>query len=194
MIKKLGSLIATFTGLFLLMPALALAHVVVTPAKASVGERQTFTVSVPNEQKSDVTQLKLQIPSGVQDVMPTVKPGWQINTTKSGDAIAVITWTGGSIPEGLRDDFTFSAQVPAQATQLQWKAFQTYADGTTVAWDQAPSGHHEESGNKGPYSVTDVTSDATSETKIAESRSGDFALIVAVVAIVLSFAAFVRKK
>ena len=139
----------------------AWAHVTVQPNSVGVAQRETFNVSVPNEKDNPTVSLRLVLPVGLQSVTPNVKPGWKIEIKKTGDgedAVASeIIWTGGSIPSDLRDDFYFRAQVPATAGEIIWKAYQTYQDGSVVAWDQAPS--EEEGDNTGPYSVTRVVDD-----------------------------------
>lgn len=187
------------------------AHVVVKPAEVVTAGFQTFTAGVPNEKNIPTTNVRLVIPAGLKHVSPTQKPGWQIETEKEGageDAvIKSITWSSGTINEGLRDEFSFSGQAPEKATELRWKAYQTYADGTVVAWDQAESGHgHDsENPNKGPFSVTKVvneteeaaaaqkTEQAAADTKKAAGRS----LYIAIAALalgVISLSLATRKK
>lgn len=179
----------------------ASAHVVVRPNEVLTAGFQTFTIGVPNEKAIPTTNVKLVIPVGVQHVSPTVKPGWHITTEKDGtgeDAtVTSVTWDGGSIDAGLRDEFSFSAQVPDKATELQWKAYQTYSDGTVVAWDKDESshGHDTEGSNSGPFSVTkvvdeteaeaslNITSKAASDAQTAATR----AVYIAVVAVVVGF-------
>ncbi len=186
-------------GIALIMPSIAFAHVVVTPGQAGVGEELIFNVSVPNEQQTAVTNVRLLIPSGVTNVTPTVKNGWTITTTTNGDAkapeVTAISWSDGTVPVGQRDDFSFSAQVPASAGDVDWKAYQTYADGTVVHWDQKPAGSDDSTGNAGPYSVTHVTNDLTAPVaKTASSSSGNTALIISLVAIVLSALALTARR
>ncbi|HSI20288.1 MAG TPA: YcnI family protein [Verrucomicrobiae bacterium] len=141
------------------------AHVVVRPAEVAPAAFQTFTMGVPNEKAVPTTFVRLVVPSGLKHVSPTVKPGWAIEVKKEGEgesaAITEISWSGGSIPAGQRDDFTFSAQAPVAEGELQWKAYQTYEGGEVVAWDQAPTGGHGDSEVK-PYSATAVVETASS--------------------------------
>ncbi len=178
-----------------LIPGAAFAHVIVTPGQTGIGTELTFNVSVPNEEQVAVTNLKLDIPNGVTDVIPTTKDGWTITTTSNGSTsdpeVTVITWSDGTIPVGERQDFSFSAQVPAKATDLDWKAYQTYADGTIVHWDQTPAGSDDATGNAGPYSVTHVVNDLTAPTK-TPNETLPFAL--SVVAIVLSLGSLLIRK
>lgn len=180
------------------LPFSVFAHVVVTPSDARIGEEVLFSISVPNEKEVAVTQMKLAIPRGVSDVTPTVKDGWDIKTTtvsSTSEEIASITWSNGTIPQGQRQDFTFSAQAPESATKIQWKAYQTYADGTSVAWDQTPSGSDDSDGTQGPYSVTTVTNDLTESSVSEKTPNTVLGLVLSMIALLLSIVSlFIRRK
>lgn len=193
--KKILASSATGVAIALALPAVAFAHVIVTPNQAGIGEELVFNVSVPNERSVPVSSVKLDIPKGVDEVTPTIIPGFTIATTGSTDTITSIIWTG-SIPVGQREDFSFGAQVPASATQLDWKAYQTYADGTVVHWDQKPAGSDDAVGTAGPYSVTKVVNDLTSSTTSTDSSSKDtLALVFSVAALALSIGGlFLRRS
>lgn len=178
------------------------AHVTVKPSEAVIAGFQTFTVSVPNERNVATKSIKLVMPSGVSYVSPTQKPGWKIaiDSKGSGDqkTVTSITWSGNEIKNGFRDEFTFSAKTPEQSGDLQWKAYQTYADGKVVSWDQPPTDKHErEDGSKGPFSVTKVVSETeqsqavTQAGRAAEEAKADAsrALYMSVVAVVAAFTA-----
>ena len=166
----------------LALSSTAMAHVTVKPSEALTASYQTFLVSVPNEKSIPTTSIKVVIPSGVQSVTPTQKAGWQVTTDKTGtgeDAtVTAITWSGGTINQGTRDEFSFSAKLPDQATELQWKAYQTYSDGTVVSWDKAGSddrSHDSEDENSGPLSVTNVVTEtgATATVNAANQAATD---------------------
>jgi len=167
--------ILAFPSVLTLGASLASAHVIVTPNQVGVAKEQAFSISVPSERDSATTALRLVIPSGLDDVMPTIQAGWTITTKADAQgAITEIDWTGGTITSGQRDDFTFQAQAPATATTLAWKAYQTYADGTVVSWDQTPIAGREDDDRLTPYSTTTVINDLTTSTpsnadKIARS-------------------------
>lgn len=164
------------------LSGMASAHVTVKPAEVATSSYQIFTVSVPNEKSVSTTGVKLLIPDSIKTVTPTQKAGWQIEIEKESsgdDVVKSVAWSGGEISDGTRDDFTFSARVPSEATELEWKAYQTYSDGTVVAWDQVNSdshGHDSASGNpnQGPLSVTKVvneTDQATSAQKAEQAAT-----------------------
>ena len=183
-VGKLAVFSMAASVLVLANPGLAFAHVVVTPKDTLTGAYETFTTSVPNEKDVPVTGLRLVIPDTIESVTPTVKPGWEIQTKKSGDKVTEINWTGGTIAPELRDTFTFSAHMPAKAGEIDWKAYQTYQDGSVVSWDQKPveSEHHGEDKDKGPYSTTTVADKADGETG-SESQNNSMDIVPYVVSV-----------
>lgn len=191
----------------LVLAGTAAAHVVVRPAEVPTAAFQTFTVSVPNEKDIPTTGVKVVIPAGVENVTPTQKAGWSIDIESSNGIVSAITWSGGTVEKDLRDEFTFSAKTPEKETKLQWKAYQTYADGTVVAWDKANDngGHDNNKPNEGPFSVTKVVADTNTEKatgadneKIASiEKNTQRALYIAIMSLaigVLSLALATRKK
>lgn len=174
--KKVALMAMSVSTLALGFTNLALAHVVVRPGDAKTGTYQTFTVSVPVERKSPTVKVEVYIPMGVTSVTPTVKPGWTIETEKHDEdgtsMISAITWTGGEVGVGLRDEFTFSAKTPDEPTDLQWKAYQTYKDGTVVSWDQESKASEEsEDATTGPFSVTKVAVDSDQDKALKNADS-----------------------
>ena len=188
------------------------AHVVVTPAKVGIGNWVTFTVSVPNEKEVPNIQLKLLLPTGLDSVFPTVKPGWKISVEK--DAIGNVTaivWSSGALPPDFRDDFTFSAQVPAKPVALAWKAYQTYQGGQVVGWDVDPNDATAkdpealEKTDKGPFSVTQVIDDPSGQDAMnmaptqsnggsGESLPSSIALTVSTLALAVAVVALRRRR
>ncbi len=206
MSKKLLFIAVLFCSI-ILSGAVASAHVVVKPTEVETGAFQTFTVSVPNEKETAATiDLKLEIPASLEHVSPTVKPGWTINVDKQGEGeeatVKSISWSGGAIGAGFRDDFSFSAKVPEKATELRWNAYQTYDDGLVVSWniDEAmqpknTDGTHDFS-TSGPFSVTKVVSTTnttetsnSSETNDSSTSSNNQATITAIAALIISLIA-----
>lgn len=177
------------------------AHVSVKPAQVGVGSFQTFTVSIPVEKDIPTTAIKLVIPSGLKHVTPNVKPGWVITTQKSGEGeeseVVEINWTNGLIPAGMRDEFLFSAQVPSETSTLDWKAYQTYQDGTVVNWDQNPSDDHQEGST--PFSQTKVINDLVTATpnpvqSVSNQQANNLPLVLSVVALALSIVALYKSR
>src|SRR5262245_6122899 len=98
------------------------AHVVVKPQEVGIGAFQTFTIGVPVEKDFATTEVRLVLPNGLQHVTPNVKNGWNIEVKKSGEGenakATEIIWSGNVIPSGFREEFSFSAQVPAKEAKL----------------------------------------------------------------------------
>ncbi len=198
----------------LLAPASVSAHVTVTPGEAKSGERVTFAVNAPNEKQVSVTKIRVVIPSQLKSVTPFVKTGWNVDVIREGsgeaERVTEIVWSGGTIPVGLRDEFKFRSQVPVDNTELFWKAYETYEDGTEVAWDQpaeSESTASEGETRTGPGTVTKVQKDDpgvadaekaahNDQTRRLQSRT-NMALIASVIAVGVSLACVVlprRKK
>lgn len=206
--------LALISGIFLISASVTYAHVVVKPAQVGIGQFQIFTVGVPNEKDIPTVQIRLVLPKGLEHVSPNVKPGWDIQIKKAGismkgvvlntgekapdpETVTEIVWTGGSIPIGQRDDFLFSAKVPANETELTWMAYQTYSDGSTVSWDSVGSDSHDEGSEdplKGPASKTKIINDLKTETAVPVNEKDDnkdnLTLVLAVLAIIVALASF----
>ena len=191
-VAVIGVLALVFT---LVTPGAVFAHVVVTPNEALTGAYETFTTSVPNEKDIPVTGIRVVIPDSIESATPTVKPGWEIQTKKNGEKVTEIIWTGGMIPAEQRDTFTFSAHLSDKTGDINWKAYQTYQDGSVVSWDQQPvedHGHENEDESKGPYSTTTVT-DESKETVATQTSSSNIVLyVISAAALVLSVFAVLR--
>lgn len=154
------------SSLFFGMTGLASAHVAVRPAEVVTAGFQTFTVGAPNEKELSFNTIKLLIPSGLEHVSVTNKSGWNIEIEKSGEGeeavVKSVTWKGGTVTSGFREEFTFSAKVPEKSGELQWKAYQTYENGETVAWDVSDKDQPKKQdgspdfSKSGPFSITKV--------------------------------------
>jgi len=194
--------------LFLALAMPTWAHVVVRPNQAGVASRTVFTVSVPNEKAVPTTQVKLLLPSGLNDVTPNVKPGWTVKIEKDAQGKPTALVWSGSLPAEFRDEFSFQAQVPATAGVLAWKAYQTYQGGVLVSWDVDPTdpaakdAEALEKTGKGPYSVTKVIDDLTAPAAAPvapapaaqDSTTSLVALVVSVVALVVGLVALLRRR
>ncbi len=189
----------------LLLANHAAAHTTVKPATVGIAKFQTFIVSAPSEKPIATVGIRLVLPKGLNHVSPNVKPGWKVEVKKAienGEEKAIeINWTGGSIPAEMRDEFNFSAQAPSQPGTLAWKAYQTYADGSVVAWDQDPNmktDHDSDFSNMGPYSKTDVIDDlsttiATVSTQKTGASTDKIAIVLSVLALLVSLTAIKKS-
>jgi len=130
-------------------------HVVVQPPSLAKGASDAiFSFSTPNETTngSNVTGLEVDFPTNTPllSAYAQTKAGWTATvvtaklakpvTTDDGtisEAVSKITWTAtaGGIPPQQFDLFTVSVgQLPSNTSSLEFKAIQTYSDGTSVSW------------------------------------------------------------
>lgn len=140
-------------GLGLAAAAVALTA---TPASAHVTARlvspphhgfASFVVRVPNESDTaGTTKVELHVadepPISSASVQPV--PGWTAAIAREGDRVTTITWTGGRIGPDEFQEFPVSiGGVPESATELTFRAVQTYDDGTVVRWIETAVGDDE---------------------------------------------------
>lgn len=123
------------------------AHVIVTPRESAAGAEEVYTVSAMAEGTVSATALELEIPAGVHVMQVAAADGVTFDVKKDGDRISSITWKSEIKPKG-RALYTFTAHNP-QPGALQWKAHQTFADGSVRHWVG-------ERGSKDPAAVTNV--------------------------------------
>jgi uncharacterized protein YcnI len=123
------------------------AHVIVTPRESAAGAEEVYTVSAMAEGTVSATTLELEIPAGIHVIQVASGNGITFEVKKDGDRISSITWKSEIKPKG-RALYTFTAHNP-QPGALQWKAHQTFADGTMKHWIG-------ERGSKEPAAVTTI--------------------------------------
>lgn len=126
--------------------SVASAHAVVrTEAglnESKVGVSEIYRLQVPSEKAIATTEVRLVVPEGVVVSRFQTMPGFP-HTVKKNDAglITEVTWTGSIAPDEYAR-FFFRAKNPAAAADLAWKVYQTYADGSVVAWDDTDKEGH----------------------------------------------------
>jgi uncharacterized protein YcnI len=123
------------------------AHVIVTPRESAAGAEQVYTVRVPNEVTVSSMSVELDIPAGLHVMQVAAGEGFTFDVKKEGTRIVSITWKKEIKPKEF-SLFTFTAHNP-QPGAMQWKAHQTFADGTMIHWVG-------ERGTKQPASVTTI--------------------------------------
>ena len=126
--------------LALLLPVAA-AHATVRTeaglAESKVGVSETYRLNVPTEKDISTTEIRLVIPAGVTITRFQVTPGFtRTVTTNAAGLVTEVVWRGRVAPmEYAR--FFFQARNPEEVGELSWKVYQTYSDGSLVAWDDA---------------------------------------------------------
>jgi uncharacterized protein YcnI len=135
--KKIFIILPLLFVLLSLLAGIASAHVVVNPQNAIKGTFQEFTVRVPNEKDIPTVKVELDVPAAVDISQFNPVPGWKYDSTKdSSGKITKITWisTGDGIAASQFEKFTIAGLISQNATAIDWKAHQTYKDGSVVDW------------------------------------------------------------
>ncbi|MFJ2033984.1 YcnI family protein [Streptosporangium sp. NPDC087985] len=141
------------------MPAVAFAHVKVTPDTATQGGYAAVSFRVPNERdNASTTKIEVQLPTDHPLASVSVKPhpGWSYEITKTklatpieshgaqiSEVVDKITWTAvdsnSAINPGEYDEFSVSAGPLPATDQLVFKTLQHYSNGEVVRWIQDPA-------------------------------------------------------
>jgi uncharacterized protein YcnI len=122
------------TAALLLAPASALAHVTVWPKESVAGAWEKYDVRAPNEKRVDTVAVELTFPQGLRVVSFRQNAQWMTEVIRDSSGKATgVRWTG-KLPPDQFAEFGLIAVNPASAGNLEWKAIQTYADGTKVEW------------------------------------------------------------
>lgn len=150
--KKLPLTFGLVLLLSLLLSGIASAHVTVQPTETTQGSYEKFTVRVPSEKAVPTVKVEVKFPLDQVTISRfEPKPGWKYELTKDGDKITGVIWT--ATGEGLGPtefgEFYMQGKVADTATEITWKAYQTYKDGSVVEWVGA-------AGSDKPASVTKV--------------------------------------
>lgn len=145
-LKKTLAALPVFLVAMLVFAGIASAHVKIYPEKVTAGSYETFTVSVPSEKENaNTTKIKVDIPKNV--VISRVEPrsGWKYQLKKDNTGkIMAITWKATN--SGLKPiefiQLKMEGKVKKNADQINFKAYQTYSDGSTVKWVGAEGSEH----------------------------------------------------
>jgi uncharacterized protein YcnI len=113
----------------------ALAHVEPSPEKVPANSVSKITLSAEGEESVPAVKLTVQMPAGVTDVVAHPTKGWKQSVNGR-----IVTWSGGTIPNGAVGKFAFSAKMPdSPGRVLVFPALVTYQDGKVVHWIGAES-------------------------------------------------------
>ncbi|TVY06942.1 YcnI family protein [Paenibacillus cremeus] len=186
----------------LLFAGVASAHVTVQPQQTTQGTYEVFNVRVPTEKDIPTVKIEVKIPAEVTISRFEPKSDWKYDLTKdSSGKITSVTWsaTGNGLSSTEFGNFLMNGKVADNATQISWKAYQTYKDGSVVEWVGAE-------GSDKPASVTKVNpkaagSDSTGHDSAAaapakaqpaaSAGNSNTALYIAIAALILGVIAII---
>ncbi|MCB0829466.1 MAG: YcnI family protein [Solirubrobacterales bacterium] len=155
----LGMLIA------LAFPAMAGAHVEMSPSEAPAGKPVNLSFEIPHGcDGAATTSIVVQIPKGAQDVTATAIEGWKAKTTPD-----TLTWTGGPLPDHQTEDFPFRATLYGKKGDVvMFKTIQKCQGGAETAWIQAEQG-----GVEPEHPAPAVTLTSTAAVPAADMQAAD---------------------
>ena len=152
---RLGALPAATAAVALSLAAPASAHVSATPSTTAAGADTILTFSVGHGcEESPTTRIEIQVPESVLSVTPSRNPFYEVEKTieqldepvtdahgnETTERVASIVYTASTpLPEGLRDSFELSFQVPdTEGETLSFPTIQTCQKGET-RWTEVPA-------------------------------------------------------
>lgn len=144
--KRKSTMNKLFAVLSAALLSVAAAHATVKTeaglTESKAGASETYRLQVPSEKAFATTEVRLVIPEGVSVSRFQTMPGFS-RTVRKNDAglVTEVVWRG-KIASDEFARFFFQAKNPAQSADLAWKVYQTYADGSVVAWDDADKENH----------------------------------------------------
>jgi len=182
----------------------AAAHVTVDPSEAPAGGFTVLTFKVPNEEDgASTTKLEVQLPPDHPMASVSVRPNgsWKATTTTTKlpapitdddgnqitDAVATVTWEGGTIAPGQFDEFQLQVgPLPdAAGTTVAFPAVQTYDNGDVVRWIDPTVAGQAEPEHPAPTLLLTAADNATTS---SSSSSDSTARALGIIAIVVGAA------
>ncbi|UEJ81732.1 YcnI family protein [Brachybacterium halotolerans subsp. kimchii] len=181
-------------GLAFAVPAAAQAHVTADAEDTTAGAYTVVTFSVPHGcDGSATTKVAIDLPEGVDEVTPTRNPYYDVTTKHEklaepetdahGNEVTerdsqVVYTAKTPLPDGERDSFELSLQIPEDAagTTLTFPTTQTCEKGET-AWTQVPKKGQSEKDLESPApSVAvaapgDASGDSSTATAVAQPQA-----------------------
>ena len=165
------------------------AHVTVSPEGTAAGSFTVVTMSVPHGcDGSPTTKVAIQIPEDILAVTPTrntyydvakkieklPEPVTDAHGNEVTERVGSVVYTAKTpLPEGQRDAFELSLQLPEKAGEtLAFPAIQTCAKGET-AWTEIPTGDQDPEELEHPAPSFEITEAAEEGHAAASATSGD---------------------
>jgi uncharacterized protein YcnI len=129
----------------------ALAHPTLEQQSAAAGSYYKATLKLGHGcDGAATTGVTVLIPEGVVGVKPMPKAGWMLETRKAklavpyeshgkrfDESVAVVTWSGGSLPDAFYDEFVMTMKLPDTPGKRWFKVQQVCASGRSD-WVQVP--------------------------------------------------------
>ncbi|MCB0861999.1 MAG: YcnI family protein [Solirubrobacterales bacterium] len=154
-----------------LIPAVAGAHVEMSPSQAPAGKPVSLSFEIPHGcDGAATTSIVVQIPKEADDMTASAVEGWNAKTTPE-----TLTWTGGPLPDHQTEDFPFRATLYGKKGEtVMFKTVQKCQGGAQTAWIQATPPGGEEPEHPAPaVTLTSAAAVPASENQAAGNQSAD---------------------
>ena len=223
---RTAATLAAVAILVLGAPLAADAHVKVCPNTAAPGDDIQLTFRVPNEMENGGTvKVEIDLPTATPFADASYEPvaGWTarvvwaklaepivndgVRVTDAPIKIIYTATNGVSIKAGQFQEFPIALDLTPDTGSVAFPTYQTYSDGTVVAWNQRTPKDGEEPNNPAPvlyineepptHTESGVTLAATNDAVSTASTAlilGTAGLALGVIALVLGAFAFVRSS
>jgi len=217
--RTLAAGVAVGAVLAIAVPAMASAHVTVSPDELAAGDHGVLTFAFSHGcEESPTTSLRITMPDGLASVAPTVDSDWTIDVERGDDGlVSAVTYTAVTpVPNGLRGAVSMGIGLDEDSPEtLAFPVVQTCETGSTE-WTQlaedgedphsldapapvvhvaAASGDHSEHGTA--TGDEDAESDADGGNAAASAPTGivlgSAGLVAGLAALVVSVLAYRRR-
>jgi periplasmic copper chaperone A len=122
----------------------AMAHVDLDPPEAFAGSTTVLTFSFHHgKDGTATTELSVQLPEGAEVVSTPPVDGWEAEVDDDGDGLQVVTWSGGSSPDGVDAAFPVEVRLPAEPGEALFPTVQVTEAGE-LAWISPEQGAGED--------------------------------------------------
>jgi uncharacterized protein YcnI len=150
--------------LALAIPAMASAHVSVSPDELTAGDHGVLTFSFAHGcENSPTTALRVTMPEGLASVAPTMDSDWAIDIEKGDDGlVSAVTYTAvAPVPNELRGAVSMSVGLDENTPQsLAFPVVQSCVEGSTE-WTQLAEDGEDPHSLDAPAPVVEVVAAAT---------------------------------
>lgn len=163
---RLPVAVATAVGAALLIAGPASAHIHTDPEEVKAGTENTVGFVIEHGcDGSPTTKIELQLPDGVTKISAEDQSGFTASV-----AGQVVTFAGGSLPDGTEQAFEATFTAPAEAGTIDIPLIQTCEEGSTD-WIEPEVEGQPEPEHPAPQLVIAPNSDATTTTTGAETTT-----------------------
>lgn len=107
------------------LPAIAAAHIVADPPRATAGAYQAVVFRVGHGcGDAATTALRIEIPPQMASARPQPKPGWSLEIERQDGRVAALTWRG-HLPDDQFDEFAILFKLPDEPAALHFPTGQS---------------------------------------------------------------------